>query len=816
MSAAFDLVISRLPDARKNGTGHKACCPGHDDQKASLSISQGELGVVMTCHAGCSTESVVEALGLEMADLFDKKNGSRKSANADKLGEIVAVYDYRSSTEELLYQTVRYRPKDFRQRRPNGKGGWIWNLTGVKRALYRLPELLASGRERVVFKCEGEKDADAVAGLGLVATCNVGGAGKWRDEYNALLFGRRVVILPHNDKAGRDDSQLVARSLYGTAASIKVVELPGLAEHGDAYDWITAGGNRTKLKDLVEAAPEWVPPSPLAGTPDDDGRPRRPCTQLGNAERLIDRHGGDILYCKPWNDWLCWDGRRWAMDATGRVASYGAAVVRSIYGEAAEAESKEERRELSAWARRCESEGQINAMVNLARWMVPALPSRFDTDPWLLNVRNGTLDLRTGELREHRQPDSITKLIDINYDPDAECPRWLAFLERVLPDEDVRRFVQRAIGYSATGSARERCVLIAHGTGKNGKGVLLQTIRTILGEYAVRAPSETFLAKRGESIPNDVAMLRGARFVFASETNEGRRLAEATVKDLTGGEDISARFMRGEWFSFVPTFTPWIATNHRPVIKGSDEAIWDRIKLIPFAVRIPDEEQDPDLVDKLKAEYPGILAWIGRGAAEWYRDGLGRPKAIAEATGGYRAEMDLLGTFIEEHCYLGPTERETAKHLYHAYKDWCEAGGEKPETKTAFGLRLRERGFDTFRGSGGTRYWVGLTLTTSRPGGDGGADDSDTSDGVTRFDPVFGMTSLVNESRVDNPENASQRVTSPNVSLGLNDQNATLLTEERPLLRPRVTCLHCHDEFTPTAGQYVYCSDTCREKDIPE
>src|SRR6266540_260509 len=440
-----------------------------------------------------------------------------------------------------------------------------------------------------------------------------------------------------------------------------------------------------------------------------------PTTDLGNSERLVDQHGGEIRYCHIWGKWLFWDGRHWVVDDIGRIVTLAKQTVRSIYREAADADTAEQRRNLAAWARRSESEYRINAMIALARSAVPISPSELDREPWLLNVSNGTIELRTGELRPHRREDFITKLLDVEYEPGAECPLWERFLERIMDgNERLIRFLQRGAGYSATGSARERCVLIPWGSGKNGKGTLLQTLRALLGGYAVRAPSSAFLAKRGDTIPNDIAQLSGARFVFASETGDGRRLDESTIKDLTGGEDISARFMRGEWFSFRPTFTPWLATNHRPIIRGTDEAIWARIKLIPFTGRIPEEEQDLDLLEKLKGELPGILAWVVRGAAEWYQQGLDTPDEVRKATSEYRAHLDVLAAFLDERCEIAVDAQVTSKALYAAYREWCVANGEQPESQKALGLLLIERGYRKARGRGGARLWLGLALTTPR------------------------------------------------------------------------------------------------------
>jgi putative DNA primase/helicase len=438
-------------------------------------------------------------------------------------------------------------------------------------------------------------------------------------------------------------------------------------------------------------------------------------TDLGNAERLVTRYGHDLRYNAALG-WLVFDGRRWQRDEGGnRMLELAARTVRGMYDAVAQEDNADRRQALAKHATRSEAAARINAMIDLARAIrgISVDVELLDTNPWLLNVANGTVDFRDGLLNPHRREDYITKLIDLDFDQAIDCLLWQRVLERVLPDPEVRAFVQRAIGYSASGSARERCVLICYGSGKNGKGVLLQTVRNVLGEYAVRTPSTTFVARRGDAIPNDIAQLRGARFVFTSETADGQRLDEGLVKDLTGGEDVSARFMRGEWFSFTPTFTPWLATNHRPVIRGTDEAIWDRIRLIPFNVRIPEAEQDRQLIDKLKSEAIGILTWIIEGAVDWYQNGLSSPKEVQVATSTYRTEMDTLGGFIEDRCVVDAGLSVTAKALYEAYRAWCEACGERSVAQTAFGLRLAERGFASTRAGGRerTRMWRGIGLS---------------------------------------------------------------------------------------------------------
>jgi putative DNA primase/helicase len=434
-------------------------------------------------------------------------------------------------------------------------------------------------------------------------------------------------------------------------------------------------------------------------------------TDLGNAERFVAQHGENVRYCYSWRTWLVWTGTRWERDDAGQVHRLAKQTVRGIYREASEEEDEDRRKALAHHARRSESETRIRAMIELAKSEVPISPDKLDANPWLLNVLNGTIDLRTEELQEHRREDLITKIAPVEYTPDALAPTWAAFLERVLPGEELRRFVQRAAGYSTTGTTSEQCMFIHHGPGANGKSTFQEALSTTLGDYAMRTPTETLLVKRSGGVPNDIARLKGARFVTASETEEGRRLAESLVKDLTGQDTISARFMWAEWFDFKPTHTLHLSTNHRPEIRGTDAAIWRRIRLIPWAVTIPPAEQDRKLADKLRDELPGVLAWIVRGCLEWQREGLQAPEEVRKATMSYRAEMDVLAAFLADCCLRGVEEEAFAGELWGAWKRWCEETGEQTGTQKRFGGRLAERGFLNHRDSKtGRKVWSGLSL----------------------------------------------------------------------------------------------------------
>jgi putative DNA primase/helicase len=441
-------------------------------------------------------------------------------------------------------------------------------------------------------------------------------------------------------------------------------------------------------------------------------------TDWGNAERLVALHGQDLRYCYPWGKWLVWDGRRWAIDLIGAVEQRAKDAVRSIYREAATSRDKKEREALAHHALASESEVRRKAMVASARNEpgIPVMPENLDRAHWLFNVLNGTLNLQSGELMPHRRADLITKLALVEYDPQAQCPTWLAFLEKILNgDRTMIKFLQKAVGYALTGDIREQCLFFLYGLGANGKTTFLETLQALWGDYAKRTSTETFLVKKGNSIPNDVAALRGSRLVTAVEVESGRRLAEVLLKEMTGGDTMIARFLWGEFFEFKPEFKIFLAANHKPVIRGTDNGVWRRIRLVPFTVQIPRDMQDKELSAKLRGELPGILNWAMEGCLEWQQEGLTPPPEVRMATNTYRKEMDPLGGFIEECCVIAPGAEAMAKDLYKAYTAWAEDNGEKqPMSQKEFGGRLKERGLmniqETRGKNKGLFKWLGLGL----------------------------------------------------------------------------------------------------------
>jgi len=511
----------------------------------------------------------------------------------------------------------------------------------------------------------------------------------------------------------------IGRVIYDAGATRRAI-VAALAERDEALGWRKYTGRAdadSRYHEIVDELERNGRNTRARLTFSSNGHGRAPSpgfnlTDLGNAARLVHRHGRNLRYCWLWRKWLVWDGKRWVKDDTGEVYRLAKDTVASIYEEAAAALDDEDRKALAKHAMRSEAGARIKEMVDLARSDVPVMPDELDASPDLLNTERGTIELRTGELREHRRQDLITKLAPVEYRPDATAGAWDAFLERVLPGEELRGFVQRASGYSATGDTSEQCMFINHGGGANGKSTFQEAIAAALGDYAMRAPTEMLLTKRSGGIPNDIARLKGSRFVASSETEEGRRLAESLIKDLTGQDTVTARFLWAELFEFTPTHKLWLSTNHKPEIRGTDNAIWRRIRLIPWTVTIPPAEQDKQLSTRLRGELPGILAWIVRGCLEWRREGLRAPDEVRRATGAYRAEMDVLAGFLAECCELDTGHWEYAKDLYECYKRWCDENGERPEPQRKFGGRLGERGFHRDRGgSRGAGIWRGVRLT---------------------------------------------------------------------------------------------------------
>jgi P4 family phage/plasmid primase-like protien len=515
----------------------------------------------------------------------------------------------------------------------------------------------------------------------------------------------------------------IGRELYDAGATRPAI-VAALAERDEALGWRKYTGRTdadSRYHEIVDELEHNGRNGRIRITVGGNGQASVPAfnlTDLGNAERFVAHHGEDVRYCYAWSRWIVWTGSRWERDEAGRAHRLAKETVRGIYQEAAGAEDEDRRKALAKHAARSEAEAKIRAMLELAKSEVPISPDELDPAPWLLNTPNGTVDLRTGELREHRREDLLTKMAGADYNTGAAAPTWAGTLERALPSQDLRQFFKKLCGYAISGDVSEHILAVLYGTGANGKSTILNALLAAAGDYGMQAAPDLLVAKKG-SHPTEVADLFGMRLVASIEVEDGRRLAESLVKQLTGGDKVRARKMRQDFWQFDPTHKVFMAVNHKPEVRGTDTAIWRRLRLIPFEQTIPPAEQDKKLPQKLEAELPGILAWCIEGCLEWQREGLQAPAEVRKATAGYRSEMDVIGAFLQDECEIGREFRESFTTLYKRYEEWCEDGGERAETRRKFNARLKERGrFEARRsGPGGSNEWHGLRLLKKQSSG---------------------------------------------------------------------------------------------------
>lgn len=522
-------------------------------------------------------------------------------------------------------------------------------------------------------------------------------------EDNAHRFIEAMVRAADDDE-GEDRHQCISSTAAKMKAGQPITGKKDLADvvgekSADRFcEWSGLGGESERIPSAAKAGDL----AQAFGGP-------APQSDVANAERFAAHHGDKAAYCPELKRWLIWNGCRWAQDdGGGQVMRLARSVAREIGFEAVAKGDRESHQ----WAAKVNDLQRLRSMLSVAQSDCEATLGSFDADLWRLNCRSGILDLHTGEHARHDPGALMRRLAPVSFDADAQCPTFLAFLDRVFAaDAGVIGFLQRAIGYCLTGKTHEECLFVLVGNGANGKSTLIRVIQDLLGDYAQQTPMDTLMVSRSGNIPNDLARLEGARFVSAVEAEAGQRLAEAKIKQLTGGDRITARFLHGEFFTFTPQLKLWLATNKLPEIKGTDEGIWRRIYVIPFNVTIPKEERDHTLSEKLRSELPGILNWAVAGCLSWQNTGLRPPDTVKEATREYRAEMDLVTQFLEDCCVSGPNESVTANVIYSTYTEWCHQNGYAIMSQRSFGQRLNELRYEAFR-SGMARKRRGIRLKT--------------------------------------------------------------------------------------------------------
>lgn len=435
-----------------------------------------------------------------------------------------------------------------------------------------------------------------------------------------------------------------------------------------------------------------------------------PLTDLGNAKRLVREFANRVRFETTRKTWITFDGVRWTDDMSGEVARLAKRVTFSLAENGAKSES------LMKWAMRSQSAGAIRNMIELAKTEegIGVASEAFDLDRFLLNTPSGVVDLRDGSVRPARPDDYLTKCTEVSFEPDAECNRWLQFLDEVFPNPQLRSFVKPLVGYMATGLTVEHMGIFALGRGRNGKGVMFNTIAWLLGSYSANTSYSTFMQKPIGGPTPEIAVLNGARLVVASEGNRGQRLDSALFKTMTGGDPLTARHLHAAPVTFQPQFTPLIMSNYMPEMDGNDPALWARVILLPFTQTFDGVATDRNLPEALKLEAPGILRWIVEGAAEYFRSGLNIPPCVTEAVAAYRGEMDVIGSFIDACCVTSPATEIAASLLYQEFERYVRDLGVRVPSPMEFGLELGRRGHPPRKS--GIIYRQGLSLKPMNAG----------------------------------------------------------------------------------------------------
>ena len=682
-----------------------------DGEKAGLWTDRatgdgGDIYALIAAHLGVDVLNDFPRVLDAAADLLGRsrsapvRKASKKDVPVDELGPATAKWDYLDAAGHLLAVVYRYDPPgQKKQFRP-------WDAKRRKmappdpRPLYNQPGIASAAQ---VVLVEGEKCAQALIDMGIVATTAMHGANAPTDKTDwSALSGKAVLIWPDRDKPGWEYATQAAQAILSAGAkSCHVLYPPEDAVEGwDAADAIAEGfdvatflahGPRLQMHDVADDSdPVVSSDESVWGTED------------ALALSFTRRYHRDWRYVAGWGKWLVWDGQRWRTEDTLAATD----LIRSVCRQTAL------RADNPRVATKLASAGTVSGVERLARAdrRHAATTDEWDADPWLLNTQGGVLDLKTGRMRPHERTDRMTKITTAT--PGGDCQTWRQFIDEVTGgDKELEFYLQRMVGYALTGSTQEHALFFLYGTGANGKSVFVNTLATILGDYATNAPMDTFMETRTDRHPTDMAGLRGARFVAAIETEQGKRWAESKLKNLTGGDKISARFMRQDFFEFFPQFKLFVAGNHKPAIRNIDEAMKRRLHLIPFTITVPPERRDKNLQQKLLAERDGILAWAVQGCLDWQRHGrLKPPQRVVDATEEYFEAEDALGRWLDERCVRETCAKSLTAELFNDWKQWAEAAGEFVGAQRRFSDQLITRGLEKWRNGMGVRGFQGIGL----------------------------------------------------------------------------------------------------------
>ena len=658
-------VLSHFRGVKKTGPNRwQALCPAHNDKKASLSVAVDSQRILLHCHAGCSTEDVIRAAGLQMSDLFFDHNESHP--------HIAATYDYTDENGALLFQVVRYSPKGFRQRRPDGHGGWIWNLSGVKRVLYRLPELVSAGQDDNIFIVEGEKDVDRLRGLGLTATTNAGGAGKWKSSYNHYFRDRDVILLPDNDEPGRKHADEVKEALTGIARSVTVVELPGLPAKGDVSDWLTAGHSKDELRSLVEHA-RMLPVEKSDEEENSWDRVRELLSDKKRETRRAQYEAAQILMRKyhfanfdDRNPLLVYKG--------GYYQKEGEKVVRS--------ECEKELNNLV-------NTRNIDEVIGHVRRSTYVKRESFEVEPRYICLQNGIYDLETRKLLPHSPDFHFLNQIPTAYDPNAHYDRLEQFLHEVLPDEDIP-LLDEIMGYCLyRGYPIQKAVMLI-GEGGNGKSTTLTILRQMLGSQNVSSGTLQQLGMNRFA----AADLFGKLANIAPDLPANAVTRTGIFKALTGHLDqVRAEFKFGKPFDFTNYAKLLFSANQVPRATDDTRAFYRRWILLNFPNKFEGDKDDPDLPNKLASPVArsALLNHALKGLHRLLEQKhFSYTATTEEIMDQYQRLADSVNAFRNDCLDKNPEGWEYKDTVYNAFTAYCRENKLPTVAKNVFSTRLQE------------------------------------------------------------------------------------------------------------------------------
>jgi len=718
MSVDLD-TLAKAVGATHRGDGWIARClfaERHNNGDANPSMAVFESrdgGALLTCKVKCATTAALMAEARRRDLIVGNGNAPKQRKSATKgtppwKRAIRTEYPYRDAAGKVISHKVRFEndglgekctfayPPDHPSR---------WKAGAYKSILYNLPDVIAAkDRNDLILVCEGEGDVEILRAQGFTATTNPEGASqgekpKWKPKYTTTLDGARVAILRDYDKPGENHAKQIANALSGNAAQVLWVDLPGLTgESGsnDVTDWFANGGTADQLDRILADAPDWTAEQETA-----EGRPLE-FSDDALATAFTAFHGDEFRYVHEWRQWLRWADTVWERDRKLRMFSAIRGICRSAAGHV----------ETAAAQRQIASAKTVASVATLARAdpKHAMVPEEFDADIWMLNTPGGVVDLRTGTLSPPNPKAYWTK--QTLAAPEGECPLFLQTLEHATGgDQELIGFLQRWFGYNLCGSVQEQALVFCHGPGQTGKSTIIGAVQQALGDYSETVPMEMLTTSRQDRHPTEIAKLAGARMAVAVETEEGKQWAEARVKWLTGGDTLTGRKMRADFFDFKPQFKLTIHGNYKPHLRNPDEAMRRRFKVVRFDNTVPEGVRDRDLLEKLRAEAGGILRWAIAGGLEWQRDGLNPPESVEAETRLYFDSEDVVARWIADCCkHIQGTQVSTAI-LYASYQRWCEASGEHATNQQGLTQTMTGKGYKYAR----KENWRGFYDLTVSP-----------------------------------------------------------------------------------------------------